>query len=101
MKRKVTPWGTYIIPWSSLPKWVYEQRVSDAVKDLPNWFMDSDYIHNFEIRIRPLEGDPNIEDYDEGLVYIGAYSKKDFLEKLRHYRKTFHVLEEDELWAMS
>lgn len=99
MSRNTTPWGAYIIPWSSLPKWVYEQRVSDAVEDLPNWHMDTDHINNFEIRIRPLEGDPNVEDYDEGLVYIYAYSKKDLLDKLRHYRKTFYVLEEDELWA--
>lgn len=97
MKRETTHWGTNLIPWNSLPKWVYGQRLSDDIKDRPNWYTDTNRINNFEIRIRPLEGDPKIKEYEDGVVEIYAYSKKGLLKVLRHYKETFEVLEEGDI----
>ena len=87
-----------LVPWTSLPKWVYKQRISDSEKDMASWYVDSDYIHNFEIRFNPLPNDPNVEDYvddydesNNGKVVIFAYSKKELLKKLSDYKREFIV----------
>ena len=93
--------GCNIIPWSSLPKWVYNQRLSDEEKDLPFWYRDTDGINNFEICIRPLEADPHDreereyygEGDGEGNIVIWGYSKKELLDKLRRYKETFELEE--------
>ena len=97
--REMTKNGCYLIPWSSLPKWVYEQRLSDDEKDRPFWYTDTDGINNFEICFRPLEADPHDRDDREycgqgdgkGNIVIFAYSKKELLQRLRQYRKTFEI----------
>ena len=85
-----------LVPWSSLPKWVYNQRISDSEEDMASWHVDSDYIHNFVIRFNPLPNDPNVEDYvdeydksNNGKVVIFAYSKKELLKKLSAYKREF------------
>ena len=90
--------GINLISWSSLPKWVYKQRISDSEEDMASWHVDTDYIHNFVIRFNPLPNDPNIEDYvddfdksNNGKVVIFAYSKKELLKKLSAYKKDFTI----------
>jgi hypothetical protein len=87
-----------LIPWSSLPKWVYEQRISDSEHDMGWWYTDSDYINNYEIRFNPLPNDPYVDEYvdeydksNNGKVVLYANSKKELLEKLSNYKKDFTV----------
>lgn len=90
-----------IIPWSSLPKWVYNQRVSDRKEDLPYWYRDTDGLNNFCVKFVPLPNDPYIDEInlEGGVVEIFAMSKHQLLAALRAYKKTFNrFYADDDYW---
>lgn len=83
-----------LIPWKSLPKWVYGQRISDSEMDMGWWFTDTDGINNYELKFNPISAnecyDCDTDFYfidDDGKIVVSAYSKKELLKNLSEYRK--------------
>ena len=87
--REKLPNGTIAIPWKSLPKWVYNQRLSDKLTDRPSWYTDTDGLNNFMFEFRALPGDPLVQDEGE-FVTIVANSRTVFLKALSAYRRDFN-----------
>lgn len=83
------PNGMIAIPWKSLPKWVYDQRISDAWQDRPCWYRDTGGINNFEVRFMALPNDPLIVE-DGEIVEIMVMSRAALKKALSAYRKNFN-----------
>ena len=87
--REKMPNGAIAIPWKSLPKWVYNQRLSDKLTDRPCWYTDTDRLNHFEFTFRALPGDPLVPDEGESVTII-ADSRAVFLKALSAYRRDFN-----------
>ena len=88
-RRDTLPNGCVVMPWASLPKWAWRQRLSDKPEHRPCWYTDTDRINNFEFTFRALPGDPLVPEEGE-LVTIVATSRAVFMKALSAYRRDFN-----------
>lgn len=88
-RRDILPGGYVAVPWASLPKWAWRQRLSDKSEHRPFWYTDTDRLNHFEFTFRALPGDPLVPEEGE-LVTIFADSRAVFLKALSAYRRDFN-----------
>ena len=89
--RTILPNGCIALRWASLPKWVYERRLSDNWTDLPYWYRDTDGINHFEVSFRAFDDDPLLEeDPSETVVRIFACSRDMLRRALAVYKRDFN-----------
>jgi len=88
-RRDTLPNGCVVMPWSSLPRWAWRQRLSDKPEHRPCWYTDTDRINHYEFTFRALPGDPLVPEGGES-VTIFADSRAVFLKALSAYRRDFN-----------
>ena len=88
-RRDILPNGSVAVPWASLPKWAWRQRLSDKWEHRPSWYTDTDRLNHFSFVFRALPGDPRVPEEGKSVI-IFAYSRKVFLKALSAYRRNFN-----------